>query len=1302
MATETNGLQIINISDPTKPIKVGSLPPLEGPGRTKSLQVVGDYVFMADRNDGLHVIDVQDATNPKRVAVFKTDSPGRGVKVAGNLAFVIADAGQLYVIDVSEPSTPVQLSKYTLDSRDVLAWRSVDVIDGYAYLTTTAGLITVDVRQPKNPVQVSRLGAVRDALDLKLVGGKAFVLGYPPGLQVVDIQDPFNPVSIGQAQLDQTGWKMDVVGNYAYVADVGSGLVVLDISQATHPVTVGRSSISAFGVQVVGKYAYVADGEYGLQILEVSQGYSNTVAFSPPSYVTMDKQFITLPQKSTSGGVVTYTVVSGPGRVEGERLVLTGAGTIQLRADQDGDGNFAAFNSEWSIGVEQVYQDLVWKGDTNTILKPHIPYDIGASASSGLPVTLRVEAGPASIRNGKIVVDGIGTIVVTATQEGNAAFYPARFSRSYNVRLGSLTQVGSYYTGGSAESVHVVGDFAYLADGDGGLQIIDISVPSDPARVGGYNSGGFVRSVQVVGSYAYVADSLGLDVLDISNPINTRRIGGYEAPGFPGRVHLAGDYAYLLGSDLKILNVKNPANVIPVGGRAYVPSGDFRVAGNYAYIADPGVNNVEMGRLFVGLSILDISQPQQPVWVAKYESLTTEVATDVEVVGNHAYLLSGDKLDVVNISDPLKPNREGGYYIGLVAQGIEVAGNYAYVALGKSGFEIIYLSDLTRPDGIAWHDTPGSVNRVQSVGKYVYVADGGAGLQIFELKLRYPQAISWTGTTNQILNLNSAYALGATANSDLPVTFRVKSGPAAITNGMITATGVGTVIVEAEQTGDDMFWSAHATRSFNVRAVAGTIVNTYKGRFVDSTRVDVAGNYAFLVDSGYQGGELYSLKLQVLGIANPARPTLAGKYQSDGWAGYVGRVQVLDNYAFLTAGMLGLEIISIADPEHPVRVGGYKTVGAAGGMEIVGNLAYVADETAGLQIIDVSNPTNPVRLGRYATRGKAAGVSVVGKFAYIGETEAGVEVVDVSNPSEPRRISEYLISGKFVDLKVVGDFAYVALGYNAAIPGGHPAFSFYGVGMEVIDISNPAVPKQASLYSGPGFSTSVEVVGSHAYLTKVGGLDGDIEGAVVVFDVSDPYHPIRVGALPPFYAPREGNWDIRVVENRAFVIRSDGDLQIFDLQWGFPQNLDLRLPTSIPFEGLPLLSIGTAGSGLPISYSVLSGPAAIVEDRLISTGIGPVTLRAEQVGNESYLPTSTEWTSTFTVAPPRIDVRLADAGVELIWDSRAVGFKVQSRDSFSTESKWQNLAAPALVTGNQFRVRLEADGSDRYFRLLKD
>ncbi|MFM6873212.1 MAG: cadherin domain-containing protein, partial [Dolichospermum sp.] len=163
------------------------------------------------------------------------------------------------------------------------------------------------------------------------------------------------------------------------------------------------------------------------------------------------------------------------------------------------------------------------------------------------------------------------------------------------------TLVGTYDTSGIAMGVQVVGNYAYVADGDSGLQIIDISNPAAPTLKGNYDTSGIALGVQVVGNYAYVADNYGLQIIDISNPTTPTLKGNYDTSGNAWGVQVVGNYAYVADnvSGLQIIDISNPTNPTLKGN--YDTSGiayGVQVVGNYAYVAD----------WTSGLQIIDVSE----------------------------------------------------------------------------------------------------------------------------------------------------------------------------------------------------------------------------------------------------------------------------------------------------------------------------------------------------------------------------------------------------------------------------------------------------------------------------------------------------------------------------------------------------------------------------------------------------------------------------------------------------------------------------------------------------------------------
>ena len=110
--------------------------------------------------------------------------------------------------------------------------------------------------------------------------------------------------------------------------------------------------------------------------------------------------------------------------------------------------------------------------------------------------------------------------------------------------------MGSYDTSGYVRGVAVAGGYAYVADYENGLVVVDVSDPANPTRVGGYDTSGSAQGVAVSGGYAYVADGgSGLVVVDVSDPVNPTYASGYDTYGSAYDVAVAGGYAYVADID---------------------------------------------------------------------------------------------------------------------------------------------------------------------------------------------------------------------------------------------------------------------------------------------------------------------------------------------------------------------------------------------------------------------------------------------------------------------------------------------------------------------------------------------------------------------------------------------------------------------------------------------------------------------------------------------------------------------------------------------------------------------------------
>jgi len=98
--------------------------------------------------------------------------------------------------------------------------------------------------------------------------------------------------------------------------------------------------------------------------------------------------------------------------------------------------------------------------------------------------------------------------------------------------------------------------------------------------------------------------------------------------------------------------------------------------------------------------------------------------------------------------------------------------------------------------------------------------------------------------------------------------------------------------------------------------------------------------------------------------------------------------------AFLACGTGGLVIVDYSDTANVTIVGSYNTGGYAKEVVYMENKAYVTTELRGLQIFDVSNLYLPVRIGTVETK-FAMAVALDNKYVYVADEQEGLIIISI-------------------------------------------------------------------------------------------------------------------------------------------------------------------------------------------------------------------------------------------------------------------------------------------------------------------
>ena len=604
--------------------------------------------------------------------------------------------------------------------------------------------------------------------------------------------------------------KIFSVTPFAVVSpSVNSGLTP-SLTVKSGPATIVGNTVTLTGIGTVVLAAnQVGNNNYN-PAAEVTTGFVVSKATQSISIPTISSQVygasFSINAISSSGSAVTYRVVSGPAAVSGNIVTTTGVGSVTIAANQAGNQNYES-------APEALSTFSVVKANQTIATLPTIPDKIlGASpflvsaplASSGLPVKLTIKSGPATISGNSITINGIGSVILAANQEGNQNYNPApEVIGSFGVTAGKRVESWGYDSGyGLANVPNGLTDVIQVAAGE----YHNLALKSDGTVVAwGNNNSGAIN-----------VPSAAKNITQIS----------------------AGDaFSVALKSDGTVFcwgaNSYGQCNV-PAGlsGVIAISAGAYHVLALKSDGSVVGWGRSSEGQLSIPAGLRGVKQLAAGAW----HSVALKNDGSVIAWGGTTYNLSTVPQGLSNVKQIA-----AGYYhtLALKEDGTLVQWSYSWgnvnylpaslnsiIAIGSGHDHAIAI----KSDGssISWMPTDNTslpshlINAVNGISQI----DGGASHNIVLISAKAPQVISAFSLIPTKKLGDSDFNISApTASSGLPVELSVKSGPASITGNRIVLTGAGTVVLAAKQVGNTDYGAApEVTTSFIVTKASQTIL----------------------------------------------------------------------------------------------------------------------------------------------------------------------------------------------------------------------------------------------------------------------------------------------------------------------------------------------------------------------------------------------------------------------------------------------------------------------------------------------
>jgi len=550
------GVLIVDASDPYNPILLSEV-------RARALidhtyyDAASGLLFLAAYFSGVEIWDVSDILNPVRLSRIPLNSyPRGGIYARDGILYIVTVADGMYMADVSNPSNPSIISHQTVSGS--LVWTSS--FDGdYAYLSQgSSGLKIIDISDPYNPFQETTFST--NATGLQVVDGTGYIVTSNFGLYIYDFSDLGSIIQISELPLDGNPNRLAKSGDYLYIANStsnpgggintidisdpvnpslvttidppetfisgsgqviaasgnSSGFLLLDISDPANPLYASEMNTAWSMVDIYGSGDYAYTGSNGFRVFDMSDpSYPEQIGFDETQGALVETAgdiAIYIPQSMTANNHVNAMDISDPANPELLDYYNSPAMTYGLALT-----DHYAFIACWWDGFRVVDFE-----DPNDLSLASHDFGWTSGAEPGVEWCY-VQA--LDIYGDYLYVLDYGPFETEDTK----GLYIWDISTPDNPQL--LHRFADYLSKG--HDLKVWGNYAYISDKEGGLEVVDVTDPMSPATVGYVTLPDVAWGLDFSFPYAYVAEYIlgGVQIVDVSNPFDPQIAAYYQRSG---------------------------------------------------------------------------------------------------------------------------------------------------------------------------------------------------------------------------------------------------------------------------------------------------------------------------------------------------------------------------------------------------------------------------------------------------------------------------------------------------------------------------------------------------------------------------------------------------------------------------------------------------------------------------------------------------------------------------------------------------------------------------------------------------
>ncbi|MCD6578707.1 hypothetical protein J7L48_04470, partial [bacterium] len=531
VVSNNGGFSILNIAD-HRHIFEESYTSITTDNYIAAMEIKGNYLYLAVKDEGLRVYDISDTTNPNLIYSFDHSS-AKDLDISGNYLYLLSNY-KYFIFNISNPAAIIKIYEYSnIFSQYIVSNGSTLFTSSYY----TNEIKVFNVTNPNSPVFKMTMmfnakikGMVINENYLHTISGDGSGSSY---YTIKDVSNPDSPTSVCENSYDSDFISLSSTGNYSYLGD-WEGIRLLDISTVSNPDQLSYYNAPVYGSNIIarGNYAYSAGGQDGLIIYDIT----NDSYPVPINYVYYDwGDFYGVDIK---GNYAYVTDVAIPNLRALKIFNISDPYNVNMTA-------FYPIDTDWFFGV-RVFKDNAY------------------IAAKDLGVLIIDVSNPSGLlkKTGEYIPNGDVYDILIDEEKGQAFICYSNGIDLIDIANPSSPKMLDSISLGNCGGISKHGDYLYICDNDYYAGIIKVennslslikNIPFTEMLYGTYSSGFFLYI-----SLCQDHDSE-IKAFNIQDPENPVEVASYSLPGIAIPTFVHGKDLYIESIYTGMLLLENEA-----------------------------------------------------------------------------------------------------------------------------------------------------------------------------------------------------------------------------------------------------------------------------------------------------------------------------------------------------------------------------------------------------------------------------------------------------------------------------------------------------------------------------------------------------------------------------------------------------------------------------------------------------------------------------------------------------------------------------------------------------------------------